>query len=166
MKSNATCWVGRGAAERSIRGGKSGVGHQLVQFARFDLGQSFMHHQDVWTLIKSKLPVSISLGVWSFLAAYLLSIPLGVAKALRRDGWFDRGSTQVLFILYSIPGFVLAVAGLNLLCHQLHWFPSKGFDWGHPFHSSVLPLACEMVGAFTALTLFTRNGLLDNLTAD
>jgi len=131
-----------------------------------ELGDSTTSDKPVWDEIKSRLPISAWFGGWSLLLAYAISIPLGVAKALKRDGWFDRGSTQALFILYSVPGFVLAVAGLNLLCHQLHWFPSKGFDWNHPFHSTVLPLACEMVGAFTALTLFTRNGLLDNLTAD
>ncbi|MEY4379003.1 MAG: hypothetical protein RLZ85_884 [Verrucomicrobiota bacterium] len=131
-----------------------------------ELGDSTTSDKPVWDEIKSRLPISTWFGGWSLLLAYAVSIPLGVAKALKRDGWFDRGSTQALFILYSVPGFVLAVAGLNLLCHQLHWFPSKGFDWNHPFHSTVLPLACEMVGAFTALTLFTRNGLLDNLTAD
>ena len=131
-----------------------------------ELGDSTTSDKPVWDEIKSRLPISTWFGGWSLMLAYAVSIPLGVAKALKRDGWFDRGSTQALFILYSVPGFVLAVAGLNLLCHQLHWFPSKGFDWNHPFHSTVLPLACEMVGAFTALTLFTRNGLLDNLTAD
>jgi microcin C transport system permease protein len=131
-----------------------------------ELGDSTTSDKPVWDEIKARLPISTWFGGWSLLLAYAVSIPLGVAKALKRDGWFDRGSTQALFILYSVPGFVLAVAGLNLLCHQLHWFPSKGFDWNHPFHSTVLPLACEMVGAFTALTLFTRNGLLDNLTAD
>jgi len=131
-----------------------------------ELGDSTTSDKPVWDEIKARLPVSTWFGGWSLLLAYAISIPLGVAKALRRDGWFDRGSTQALFILYSVPGFVIAVAGLNLLCHQLHWFPSKGFDWSHPFQSTALPLACEMVGAFTALTLFTRNGLLDNLTAD
>jgi microcin C transport system permease protein len=131
-----------------------------------ELGDSTGSDKPVWDEIKSRLPISAWFGGWSLLLAYAISIPLGVAKALKRDGWFDRTSTQVLFILYSVPGFVLAVAGLNLLCHQLHWFPSKGFDWSQPFHSTFLPLACEMVGAFTALTLFTRNGLLDNLTAD
>jgi microcin C transport system permease protein len=130
------------------------------------LGDSTTSDKPVWDEIKSRLPVSAWFGAWSLLLAYAVSIPLGVAKALRRDGWFDRGSSQVLFILYSVPGFLLAVAGLQILCHQLHWFPTKGFDWSRPFYHTALPLACEMVGAFTALTLFTRNGLLDNLAAD
>ena len=131
-----------------------------------ELGDSTISDKPVWDEIKSRLPISAWFGGWSLLLAYAISIPLGVAKALKRDGWFDRGSSQVLFILYSVPGFLLAVAGLQLLCHQLHWFPTKGFDWSRPFYHTALPLACEMIGAFTALTLFTRNGLLDNLAAD
>jgi len=136
-----------------------------------ELGDSTTSDKPVWEEIKARLPISAWFGGWSLLLAYAISIPLGVAKALQRDGWFDRGSSQVLFVLYSIPGFILAVAMLQLLCFQLGWFPTKGFDWANlswagRFHHTVVPLACEMVGAFTALTLFTRNGLLDNLAAD
>jgi ABC-type dipeptide/oligopeptide/nickel transport system permease component len=136
-----------------------------------ELGDSTTSDRPVWDEIKARLPISAWFGAWSLLLAYGISIPLGVAKALKRDGWFDRGSSQVLFILYSIPGFILAVAALQFLCFQLGWFPTKGFDWesltwGDRLHHTIVPLACEMVGAFTALTLFTRNGLLDNLAAD
>ena len=136
-----------------------------------ELGDSTSSDKPVWDEIRSRLPISAWFGGWSLLLAYAISIPLGVAKALKRDGWFDRGSSQVLFVLYSIPGFILAVAMLQFLCFQLGWFPTKGFDWEHlswagRFHHTVVPLACEMIGAFTALTLFTRNGLLDNLAAD
>jgi microcin C transport system permease protein len=136
-----------------------------------ELGDSTSSDRPVWNEIKERLPISAWFGAWSLLLAYSISIPLGVAKALKRDGWFDRGSSQVLFILYSIPGFILAVAALQFICFQLGWFPTKGFDWesltwGGRLHHTVVPLTCEMVGAFTALTLFTRNGLLDNLAAD
>ncbi len=135
------------------------------------LGDSTGSDKPVWNEIKSRLPISAWFGGWSLFLAYAISIPLGVAKALRRDGWFDRLSSQILFILYSIPGFILAVAMLQLLCFKMGWFPTKGFDWAHlswagRFHHTIVPLTCEMVGAFTALTLFTRNGLLDNLAAD
>ncbi len=135
------------------------------------LGDSTTSDKPVWEEIRSRLTLSAWFGGWSLLLAYAVSIPLGVAKALKRDGWFDRGSSQLLFVLYSIPGFILAVAMLQFLCFQLGWFPTKGFDWAHlgwagRFHHTVVPLACEMIGAFTALTLFTRNGLLDNLATD
>ena len=138
---------------------------------QLELGNSSTSDKPVWEEIKSRLPLSIWFGGWSLLLAYAISIPLGVSKALQRDGWFDRVSSQILFVLYSIPGFILAVALLQLLCNQLGWFPTKGFDWDHlswsgRFHHTIVPLACEMIGAFTALTLFTRNGLLDNLAAD
>ena len=136
-----------------------------------ELGDSTTSDKPVWDEIKARLPISAWFGGWSLLLAYAISIPLGVAKALKRDGWFDRGSSQVLFILYSVPGFILAVAMLHLLCFHLGWFPTKGFDWANlswagRVHHTIVPLACEMVGAFTALTRFTRNGLLDNLAAD
>lgn len=131
-----------------------------------ELGDSSISDKPVWDEIKARLPISAWFGGWSLLLAYAISIPLGVAKALKRDGWFDRGSSQLLFVLYSVPGFILAVAALQFLCYQLGWFPTKGFDWSRPFYFTALPLACEMIGAFTALTLFTRNGLLDNLASD
>ena len=68
----------------------------LGSFARFDLGRSFMHNKDVWQLIKEKLPVSISLGLWTFLLTYLISIPLGVAKAVREGSTFDTSTTLVV----------------------------------------------------------------------
>jgi microcin C transport system permease protein len=136
-----------------------------------ELGDSTTSDKPVWDEIKSRLPISAWFGGWSLLLAYAISIPLGVAKALKRDGWFDRGSAQLLFFFFSIPGFVLANIGLTYLCFQLGWFPTMGFDWanlswGGRIHHTLVPLACEMVGAFTALTLFTRNGLIDNLAAD
>jgi microcin C transport system permease protein len=138
---------------------------------QLDLGESTESNKPVWEEIKSRLPLSIWFGGWSLLLAYAVSIPLGVAKALKRDGAFDRGSTLALFILYSIPSYVLAVVLLKYLGYALHWFPTKGFawdglSWGARFHHTLLPLGCMTVGAFTALTLFTRNGLLESLGSD
>ena len=81
----------------------------LGRFARFDLGRSFMFNKDVWSLIKEKLPVSISLGLWSFLLSYLVSVPLGVAKAVRDGSRFDVATTLLVLVGYAIPGFVLGV---------------------------------------------------------
>ena len=83
---------------------------QMVKgFATFDLGQSFYHHKDVWGLVKSKLPVSISLGLWTFLLVYLISGPLGIAKAVRAGTPFDTGTTVVVLLGYAIPSFVMGV---------------------------------------------------------
>jgi len=138
---------------------------------QLDLGESTESGKPVWEEIKARLPLSMWFGGWSLLLAYAISIPLGVAKALRRDGAFDRTSTLTLFILYSVPSYVLAVVLLKYLGYELHWFPTKGFawdglSWGARFHHTLLPLACMTVGAFTALTLFTRNGLLESLGSD
>jgi len=138
---------------------------------QLNLGDSAESDKPVWDEIKARLPLSLWFGGWTMLLAYGVSIPLGVLKALRRDGWFDTFSSQALFILYSIPGYILAVALLQVLCFQLGWFPTKGFawdalGWGERLRHTVLPLACMTIGSFTALTLFTRNGLLENLGAD
>ena len=87
----------------------------LGQFARFDLGKSFFQNKDVWQLIKDKLPVSISLGLWTFFLSYLVAVPLGVAKAVRAGSRFDFVTTLVVLVGYAIPGFVLGVALLVVL---------------------------------------------------
>ena len=81
----------------------------LGQFARLDLGKSFFHNKDVWQLIKEKLPVSISLGMWTFLLTYLISVPLGIAKAVRAGTSFDTATTFIVLLGYAIPSFVLGV---------------------------------------------------------
>ena len=81
----------------------------MGQLVRFDLGRSFLQNKDVWTLIKEKLPVSISLGLWTFLFSYLISIPLGVMKAVREGSRFDALTSLVVLVGYAIPGFVLGL---------------------------------------------------------
>jgi len=138
---------------------------------QLNLGTSTESDKPVWDEIKARLPLSLWFGLWTMIIAYGVSIPLGVIKALQRDSWFDTLTSQALFILYSIPGYILAVALLQVLCFQLGWFPTKGFawdslTWGARLQHTVLPLTCMTIGSFTALTLFTRNGLLENLGAD
>ena len=100
----------------------------LASFARFDLGRSFLQNKDVWELIKEKLPVSISLGLWTFLISYLISIPLGVAKAVRDGSRFDVATSLVVLVGYAIPGFVLGVLLIVLLAGGsfVEWFPLRG----------------------------------------
>ena len=76
--------------------------------SRFDLGRSFYQHKDVWELVKEKLPVSISLGLWTFFISYLISVPLGVAKAVRAGSRFDLVTTLLILVGYAIPGFLFA----------------------------------------------------------
>ena len=102
---------------------------QMVgQFARFDLGKSFFHNKDVWSLIKEKLPVSITLGLWTFFLVYLISVPLGIAKAVRAGTPFDTATTFVILLGYAIPSFVMGVALLVLFAGGsfVQWFPLRG----------------------------------------
>ncbi len=86
----------------------------LGKFARFDLGDSYFRHQSVWSLIVSKLPVSISIGLWTFLLTYLISVPLGIAKAVKNGSNFDVATSLIVLIGFAIPGFVLGVLLLVL----------------------------------------------------
>jgi len=149
----------------------------VSSFARFDFGMSFQSNQDVWTLIKSKLPVSISLGLWSFLAAYLLSIPLGVAKAVREGSRFDALSSLAVLAGFALPGFVLGVVLIVLFCGGsfLEWFPLRGLvsdNWAELswpgriadyFWHLALPLICLTIGSFATLTMLTKNTFIEEI---
>jgi microcin C transport system permease protein len=152
-------------------------GEMLASFARFDLGRSFMHNKDVWELIKEKLPVSISLGVWTFLVSYLISIPLGVAKAVREGTRFDALTTVAVLAGYAIPGFVLGVLLIVLFAggNFLEWFPLRGLtsdnweelSWGARirdyFWHLALPLTCLVIGSFAVLTMLTKNTFVEEM---
>jgi microcin C transport system permease protein len=149
----------------------------LKSFARFDLGRSFMHNKDVWTLIKEKLPVSMSLGLWTFLATYLISIPLGIAKAVREGSRFDALTTVVVLVGYAIPGFVLGVFLIVLFAGGtfLDWFPLRGLtsdNWeelswpariADYFWHLTLPLTCIVIGSFAVTTMLTKNTFVEEL---
>ena len=100
----------------------------LKRFAQFDLGQSYYQHKSVWDLVISKLPVSISIGLWTFFISYLVSIPLGIAKAVRDGTRFDRVTSTMILVGYAIPGFVLGVLLLVLFGGGsfLQIFPLRG----------------------------------------
>ncbi len=131
---------------------------------QLDLGKSSVDDRPVWELLTERIPVSAWFGFWSLVVAYVVSIPLGVAKAVGHGRGFDSASSGVLFVLYAIPGFVLAVALQQLVCFRLGWLPHSGFEFG--WTHTVLPLACLSVGSFTLMTLFVKNSLLDNLSSD
>jgi microcin C transport system permease protein len=146
-------------------------------FARFQFGKSFQSNQDVWSLIKQKLPVSISLGIWSFLAAYLLSIPLGVAKAVRDGSRFDAVSSLIVLSGFALPGFVLGVVLIVLFSGGtfLDWFPLRGLTsdgWSEMawparildyFWHLALPLICLTIGSFATLTMLTKNTFIEEI---
>ncbi len=149
----------------------------LESFARFDLGRSFLRNKDVWDLIKEKLPVSISLGLWTFLISYLISIPLGVAKAVREGSRFDAVTTMAVLVGYAIPGFVLGVLLIVLFAGGtfLDWFPLRGLvsdnwaDLSWPrriadyFWHLTLPLICLTIGSFATVTMLTKNTFVEEI---
>jgi len=147
----------------------------LGQFARFDLGRSFFQNKDVWTLILEKLPVSISLGLWTFLISYGVAVPLGVAKAVRAGTRFDLVTTLLILIGYAIPGFVLGVALLVVFGGQLQWFPLRGLtsanwddmNWGarivdYLWHIT-LPVTAMVLGSFAVTSMLTKNAFLEEI---
>jgi len=149
----------------------------LKNFATFDLGTSFMQNKPVWTLIKEKLPVSISLGLWTFLISYLISIPLGIAKAVREGSTFDAVSTFFVMFGFAIPGFVLGVLLIVLLCGGTFWevFPLRGLvsdNWHELswparitdyFWHLTLPLICLVIGSFAEMTMLTKNTFVEEM---
>ena len=149
----------------------------LQAFASFDLGRSFTANKPVAQLIREKLPVSISLGLWTFLISYLISIPLGIAKAVRDGSTFDAATTFVVLFGFAIPGFVLGVFLIVLFAGGsfLEWFPLRGLtsdNWhelswpariADYFWHLALPLTCLVVGSFAATTMLTKNTFIEEM---
>ena len=146
-------------------------------FLTFDLGNSFFHSRGVWELMKDKLPVSISLGIWTFLLTYLISLPLGIAKAVRHGSRFDLWTSTAILVGYAIPGFVLGVALLVLFGGGsfLQLFPLRGLtsdDWENLsligkvldyFWHLILPVTCMTLGSFAVTTMLTKNTMLEEI---
>ncbi len=149
----------------------------MKNYLTFDFGKSYFRDVSVLDLIKEKLPVSISLGLWMTLITYLISIPLGIRKAVRDGESFDSWTSAVLVIGYAIPGFLFAVLLLILFAGSsfVQWFPSRGLfsdNWeqlslfgkivDYAWHL-VLPLVAMAIGSFTAMTFLTKNSFLDEI---
>ena len=149
----------------------------LGNYLQFDQGRSFLQNKGVWELIKEKLPVSISLGLWTFLISYLISIPLGVSKAVREGTRFDMLTTFVVLLGYAIPGFVLGVLLIVLFAGGtfLDWFPLRGLtsdNWEELstlgkikdyFWHLTLPLTCLVIQQFAVVTLLTKNTFVEEI---
>ncbi|MDR7149542.1 microcin C transport system permease protein [Hydrogenophaga palleronii] len=147
----------------------------LVRFARFDLGTSFFQNKPVADLIAEKLPVSISLGLWTFLISYGVAVPLGIAKAVRAGSRFDLVTTLMVLVGYAIPGFVLGLALLVIFGGQLQWFPLRGLtssnweelSWGarivdYLWHIT-LPVTAMVLGSFAVTAMLTKNAFLEEI---
>jgi microcin C transport system permease protein len=146
-------------------------------YIRFDFGESFFRDQPVIGLVIDKMPVSISLGLWTTLLTYLICIPLGIAKAVRDGSRFDIWTSTVIIVGYAIPGFLFAVLLIVLFAGGSFWdvFPlrgltSEGWDdmsWpariGDYFWHMVLPILAMAIGGFATLTMLTKNSFLDEI---
>jgi len=149
----------------------------VVSYFQFDFGTSYFQDRPVLELILERMPVSISLGLWSLLLIYGISIPLGVAKAVRDGSRFDIWTSSVIFVGYAIPGFLFAIllivlfAGGNYLdifplrglvsqnWHELSW-PDRILDY---FWHLALPITALSIGGFATLTMLTKNSFLEEI---
>ena len=149
----------------------------MWDYVRFDFGESYFRSISVIDLVLEKMPVSISLGLWSTLIAYLVSIPLGIRKAVRDGTPFDTWTSGAIIVAYAIPGFLFAILLLVLFAGGSYFrvFPLRGLTsdnfadlslWGkivdYLWHIT-LPVLASTISAFATLTLLTKNSFLDEI---
>ncbi len=149
----------------------------LWDFARLDFGNSYFQDRPVIGMIAERLPVSISLGLWTTLLTYLISIPLGIRKAVRAGTRFDAWTSVMITLGYAIPGFLFAVVLVVVFAggQFFSWFPTQGLvseNWhelawpariADYFWHMALPIAAMVIGAFAGLTMLTKNSVLDEI---
>lgn len=149
----------------------------MGNYLRFDFGESFFRDEDVVDLVLEKMPVSISLGVWTTLLVYLISIPLGIRKAVKDGSRFDVWSSAAVIVGNAIPSFLFAIFLIVVFAggRYLDWFPlrgltSDGFDdmtfaqqtMDYLWHIA-LPVLSMVVGGFASLTMLTKNSFLEEI---
>lgn len=152
-------------------------GQMILDYATFNFGKSFYQDKSVLELIKEKMPVSLSLGIFSTLLIYLLAIPLGIKKAIRAGSRFDKSTTLILTLAYAMPAFLLAIFLVIVFAggHYFSWFPLRGLTsdnwqdlslWGkitdYLWHIT-LPVLSISLGGIAGLCFLTRNSFLDEL---
>jgi microcin C transport system permease protein len=149
----------------------------LWNYARFDFGKSYFRDVSVLQLVKEKLPVSISLGIWMTLLTYLISIPLGIRKAVKDGSHFDIWTSAVVIVGFAIPGFLFAILLIVLFAGGSFFdiFPLRGLtsdNWsslpwytkiGDYFWHLTLPIVSMALSAFATMTLLTKNSFLDEI---
>ncbi|TAG31733.1 MAG: ABC transporter permease subunit [Rhodobacterales bacterium] len=149
----------------------------MGNYLTFDFGESYFRSIGVVDLVLEKMPVSITLGLWSTLIAYLISIPLGIRKAVRDGSSFDTWTSGIIIAAYAIPGFLFAILLMVVFAggSYFQWFPLRGltsdgwetFPWyqkitDYLWHI-VLPVTAQLISAFATLTLLTKNSFLDEI---
>jgi microcin C transport system permease protein len=150
----------------------------IKQYVRFDFGNSFFRDTPVITLIMEKLPVSISLGLWTTLIVYLVSIPLGIRKAVRDGSDFDLWTSTAIVVGQAVPGFLFAVLLLIVFAggSYVQWFPLRGMvsddfaslgilgQIGDYVWHMALPVTAMVIGGFASLTLLTKNSFIEEIS--
>ena len=149
----------------------------MWNYVRFDFGESYFRSISVMDLVLEKMPVSITLGLWSTVIAYLVSIPLGIRKAVKDGSSFDTWTSGLIIVAYAIPGFLFAILLLVLFAGGSYWqiFPLRGLtsdNWedlsllgkaADYFWHITLPVVASTISAFATLTLLTKNSFLDEI---
>ncbi len=149
----------------------------MANYIRLDFGESYFRSISVFDLVIEKMPVSITLGLWSTLIAYLVSIPLGIRKAVSDGSSFDTWTSGIIIVAYAIPGFLFAILLLVLFAGGSYWqvFPLRGLtsdNWnelswigkaGDYFWHIALPVIASTISSFATLTLLTKNSFLDEI---
>jgi len=150
----------------------------LGDYARFDFGESFFRNERVVDLVLRTLPVTISLGLWTTLLVYLISIPLGIKKAVRDGSPFDVWTSSLIIVGYAIPSFLFAILLILVFAggQYFSWFPLKGItsdNWGELslfgkitdyFWHMTLPVIAMVISGFASLTMLTKNCFLDEIS--
>ena len=149
----------------------------MWRYIQFDFGESYFRSISVVDLVLEKMPVSITLGLWSTVIAYLISIPLGIRKAIKDGTSFDTWTSGLIIVAYAIPGFLFAIMLLVLFAGGSYWqiFPLRGLtsdNWSELsmvgkvldyFWHITLPVLAGTISAFATLTLLTKNSFLDEI---
>ncbi|MDG1281108.1 MAG: microcin C ABC transporter permease YejB [Pseudorhodobacter sp.] len=151
--------------------------NMMWNYMRFDFGESYFRSISVVDLVLEKMPVSISLGLWSTLIAYMVSIPLGIRKAVKDGSSFDTWTSAAIIVAYAIPGFLFAILLLVLFAGGSYWqiFPLRGLTSdnfaelsffgkiGDYLWHITLPVIASTIASFATLTLLTKNSFLDEI---
>ncbi|MCK5884017.1 MAG: ABC transporter permease subunit [Bacteriovoracaceae bacterium] len=150
----------------------------LGKVVRLDLGMSTRFNEPVWDLIKSRIPISLTYGLTSMLIIYLVTIPLGIFKAIKHNSAFDNISSSIIFVTYAIPGYIIGLGVLVLFAFHWEVFPLGGFisedfdDFSRleqlkdVIWHGVLPMVAYVAGSFAGGTFLMKNVMMDNLAAD
>lgn len=150
----------------------------LGKFVRLDFGKSTRYGDPVLGTILSRIPISLWFGVTSLILTYLVSIPLGISKALRHQSAYDNLTSTAVFVGYALPGFVVGIVLLSVFSFKLGIFPLGGFESrdfadmtflakiGDRIQHMFLPLIAYMLGDFAVMTLMMKNNLMENMAAD